>query len=117
MTNKPTLPKTRQSFDGLSELIDQSIAQKEKFGAMLKTSEPDSLPNDSSQGAEHKDALIEKHRQTEGAKAINSVERFQITAPSSVIVATKIEALKRNTTAAAIVELALRQYLNLPQID
>lgn len=102
MSDRPSIPKTNRSLDGLDDLIGQSIGQKASYDQMFNTP-----TSDVAVGSQ------------ESRKPVNSkpTVTLRVSLLEDVIIATKIEAVKRNTSAALVVELALRQYLNLPPPD
>lgn len=104
MSDRPSIPKTNRSLDGLDDLIGQSIGQKASYDQMFNT--PTSDVAVGSQESRKPDRGNSKPTVT-----------LRVALLEDVIIATKIEAVKRNTSAALVVELALRQYLNLPPPD
>ncbi|MDP9573857.1 UNVERIFIED_ORG: hypothetical protein J2W66_004360 [Agrobacterium larrymoorei] len=102
MTQFPPLPRGRRNLDDLDALIDASIGQSEvgqdqRHGSTTSVS-PIQVDRERPQAASHPGA---------------GPERFRVMIDPAVIVATKHLALERKVAPSEIVELALRQYLNL----
>lgn len=104
MTQFPSLPRSGRDLSDLDALIDASIGKSD----VAPMSSP--LPSSSPQ-QERSD--IERRRPARDTAAQSQVERFRISIDPAVIVATKHTALQRKVAPSEIVELALRQYLNI----
>lgn len=92
MSDRPSIPKTNRSLDGLDDLIGQSIGQKASYDQMYGPAPLTRRPSE----------------------RVTEFERLQVKVASDVALAAKYEALKSKKSPGEIVELALRQYLNLP---
>ena len=116
MTTKlPALPKSARNLADLDALIDQSIG-KPDIAEIQVPLQPDRPATDSSQSWSPKDGPKEVPQQ--GAQrgqgtAPPKLERLQVKVSDEVLLAMKVEALKQRRSPSAIVELALRQFLNL----
>ena len=116
MTTKlPALPKSARNLADLDALIDQSIGRPdiEEKQVLLQ---PDRSATDLSKSRSPNDDRRESSQQ--GARggqgsAPPKLERLQVKISDTVLLAMKVEALKRRRSPSAIVELALRQFLNL----
>lgn len=106
MTQLPSLARSARDLSDLDALIDASIGRSEV--------DPISTPLDAAPPeAEHPDT--EQRRPVRDTDASVKPERFRITIDPAIIVATKLAALKRKVAPSEIVELALRQYLELEE--
>lgn len=119
-----SLPKSPRNLTGLESLIADSLGKIETYDEMYgpKDGAPptkDSL-NPIPVAEKTAQPAIEGTSQARQMQAglppheDNRSERVQLSLPSSVIFATKLEALKNKSTAGEVAERALRQYLNLP---
>lgn len=115
MSKPPAIPKSRRNLNDLDELIDQSLGQKEAnyhqmFASSTATPAAPNTLVDTQTSLMQAPSPIRRPVPADD----DPVERFQLDISRSVIVATKYEGVLKKTSASKIVELALRQYLNLP---
>ena len=118
MTQKPTIPTTKRSFEGLDELIDHSISQQSKYSKLdsLAGNVPPSLdsPSCGEQRAIHSAALEPTQPTSATELSETELERLQVKVPSDLLLTARIHALKRKISLSKLVDHALRQYLKLP---
>ena len=114
-TNLPTLPKSARNLADLDALIDQSIG-KPDIGEKQVPLQPDRSATEPSKSRSPNDDRRESPQQeAHGGQgsAPQRLERLQVKISDTVLLAMKVEALKQRRSPSAIVELALRQFLNL----
>ncbi|TQX84339.1 hypothetical protein EQW76_25795 [Rhizobium sp. rho-13.1] len=105
----PPLQKSRRNLSDLDSLIADSIGKMASYGEMHGPPKSNAAVGEP-QSFEPPPQTIQAHPNTVDDKP----ERFQICLSGTVIIATKLEALKRKTTAGEITERALRSYLGMP---
>ena len=108
MSEIPPLPKSRRNLSDLDSLIADSIGKMASYGEMHGPPKSSEAPGESPP-AESPSQTIKADLHTVEDKP----ERFQISLSGTVIIATKLEALKQKTTAGEITERALRSYLGM----
>nr|WP_234914410.1 hypothetical protein [Rhizobium rhizogenes]QCL09128.1 hypothetical protein pC5.7b_261 [Rhizobium rhizogenes] len=110
MTDIPPLPKSRRNLSDLDSLIADSIGRLGSYDGVH------GAPAGNRHAADP--PVAEEKPQPAAPLNPGSVdekpERFQIALSGSVIIATKLEALKQKTTASEVTERALRSYLGMP---
>ncbi|NTJ51556.1 hypothetical protein G6K93_31590 [Agrobacterium rhizogenes] len=110
MTDIPPLPKSRRNLSDLDSLIADSIGRLGAYDGVHST------PTGNLHAADP--PVPEGQSQSPAPLNPGSIdekpERFQIALSGSVIIATKLEALKQKTTASEVTERALRSYLGMP---
>ncbi|SOC81762.1 hypothetical protein SAMN05421890_0142 [Ensifer adhaerens] len=114
MTKAPTIPRSNRNLADLDALINQSIGADIVDTALVRPQ----ADTDENNGA--KAPLIASPIPDEppsnpdpGAKSSSTkLERLQVKISDDVLLAMKFEALRQKRSPSAIVELALRQYLN-----
>jgi hypothetical protein len=139
MIDKPAaklaIPKIRRDMSNLSELLREAIPVAEKAGipevTPPATRTPDQpLPVEKTSAPLRNQSVLPENRsdridsaaQTNRGRPVNRINALasdktltvmRTWLDNDVVIATKIRALEENTTAAAIVEAALRSYLKM----
>lgn len=118
MTKLPVLPKSPRNLADLDALIDHSIGKPdmEEKRVPLQSDMAD-MGQPVSQGKED-DRKDEPKNEPTGNQTVapQKLERLQVKISDTVLLAMKFEALRQRRSPSAIVELALRQYLNLQNL-
>ena len=115
MTSTPSIPKSKKSFSGLDDLIAEAVSKKDTYHQMFNEDEQKKMSSEavvpSSETSKNKSSgATPEVTPAEG----NDLMRLQVKLPRDVFLASKIAALHQSISASKMVELALRQYLNLP---
>ncbi|AYG64351.1 hypothetical protein [Rhizobium jaguaris] len=115
----PSLPKSRRNLTDLDSLIADSIGKMGTYDKMHRPSGTGHSASDPAQATPNAQTveLTASKSEPQLDPDDETPERFQIVVPRSVIIAAKLEALKKKTTAADITERALRAYLGLDAKD
>jgi len=124
MTQSPPVPRSRRNLSDLDALIDASIGKGETYGAVQPSAEKTVLDPEAENPAAE-EALTSNPSSTvspnipdlpfvNGAVGETKPERFRISIDAAVIMATKMRAVQQKVSPSAIVERALRHYLNFP---
>lgn len=101
---KFTLPKTRRDLSNLNDLLVGSISQPEAtVAAPVTPAAPEDSP--SMMQSNERPLPRQTHLKPETSRAM-----LKLIIDDHLIVLTKVRAVERKTTAAAIVEEALRRY-------
>ncbi len=114
MTKAPTIPRSNRNLADLDALINQSIGTDTIDIALAK---PEVKADENiSAKAPPIASPIPDERSTNayprGKSSSTKLERLQVKIPDDVLLAMKFEALRQKRSPSAIVELALRRYLN-----
>ena len=114
MTKAPTIPRSNRNLADLDALINQSIGT-DTIGTALAKPEVEADENLSAKaphiGSPIRDELP-SNPEPRGSSSSTKLERLQVKISDDVLLAMKFEALRQKRSPSAIVELALRQYLN-----
>ena len=114
MTKAPTIPRSNRNLADLDALINQSIGTEVIDTASVRLqADPDE--NTSSKAPSIASPIADEPPSGSNAreKAFpTKLERLQVKVSDDVLLALKFEALRQKRSPSAIVELALRQYLN-----
>ncbi|MFK0333890.1 CopG family transcriptional regulator [Rhizobium sp. NPDC090275] len=124
MTQSPSIPRSRRNLNDLDSLIDASIGKSDTYGTASSPPKEIKLDTEGGPWAEDK-APASASPEAPDAASPNAPndgpvldepkpERFRISIDASVIMATKMLAVRQKTSPSEIVERALRRYLNLP---
>ncbi|MCD2174921.1 CopG family transcriptional regulator [Rhizobium sp. C4] len=115
MTKAPTIPRSNRNLADLDALIDQSLGTQTIDTAIVtskaKTDENNTAKAPPMVSPISNDPASEVEAGEEPTSA--RLERLQVKISDDVLLAMKFEALRQKRSPSAIVELALRQYLNL----
>jgi hypothetical protein len=114
MTKAPTIPRSNRNLADLDALINQSIGTEVIDTAPVR-SQVDSDENNSAKAPSVASPVADEPPSDSNAREKSSptkLERLQVKVPDDVLLALKFEALRQKRSPSAIVELALRQYLN-----
>lgn len=115
MTKAPTIPRSNRNLADLDALIKQSIGT-DKIGTTLAKHEVEADENFSAKAPHIASTIPDEPPSDINAAEMSSstkLERLQVKIPDDVLLAMKFEALRQKRSPSAVVELALRQYLNL----
>ncbi len=117
MTSTPSIPKAKKTFAGLDDLIAESVAKEATYHNQSEEKQDGSVREKVSYDEARTDLAGEQASAQSAPLTPSRRVSFRITLPENVVIGTKLEAVKRSSSAAAIVELALRQYLDLRSAD
>lgn len=114
MTKAPTIPRSNRNLADLDALINQSIGTEVIDTAPVR---PQADPDKDASGKAPSNASPIADERPSGSNARErssptKLERLQVKVSDDVLLALKFEALRQKRSPTAIVELALRQYLN-----
>lgn len=111
MKAPPLIPQSGRNRTDLDALIDQSIGQKRKFDEL---GEPHLAQ---SAVPENHAPSIATPQPVESVQArpaqTEPVDRFQAYLPRVLITALKLEAVRQRLSPSAVLEIALRRYLDM----
>lgn len=119
MTKAPTIPRSNRNLADLDALIKQSIGT-DKIGTTLAKPEVEADGNLSAKAPHIASPILHEpaaNPDPRGNSSSTKLERLQVKISDDVLLAMKFEALRQKRSPSAIVELALRQYLNLLKED
>lgn len=118
MTKLPVLPKSPRNLADLDALIDQSIGKPDMEEKRMPLQSDMADMSQPVSPAIEDDRKDEPQNETTGNQvaAPQKLERLQVKIADTVLLAMKFEALKQRRSPSAIVELALRQFLNLQDL-
>ncbi|HWU61161.1 MAG TPA: CopG family transcriptional regulator [Ensifer sp.] len=114
MTKAPTIPRSNRNLADLDALINQSIG-KDPIGSALAKPEVETDENFGAKAPPIAPPIPDEpatNAYPRGKSSPIKLERLQVKIPDDVLLAMKFEALRQKRSPSAIVELALRQYLN-----
>ena len=120
MTKPPPLPRSRRAITDLDALINESIGKSASYGHESPFQNIDPLQGVAlsrvalrAETAGSDPQMTDDPNVPRNQGPIDPPERFRIVISSSVIMATKIEALRLKVAPSEIVERALRLHLNM----
>jgi hypothetical protein len=118
-TTKLTIPKIRRDMSNLSELLREAIPVADVQSVVSISEQGSAEPASSAHGdREQVSAPLVQNAASEPVKVAEHVKTtsramIKLGIEEELILATKIRALEEKTTAAAIVEAALRSFLKM----
>lgn len=117
MADFDELARKKRRVDNLTDILGDTAEHIKRYDEMFgDAGKQPPEGKGAAGGSEEPPSSAEATQQSRGGVKDAKAERVQLFLKRDIIVAAKIAAIREKSSPSAIVELALRAYLNLPEI-